>query len=128
MREREHYHLAIIAAEAMYNLWELESQQEEFDFDKMVRRLKDLSAYSLTHAEIMDRREGVELLALGMFFGASSDLRFHKNQQRLTQLSEEAFAYQGKAEIIEQEVERRKASASRRGKNTSAHSSQPRLF
>jgi hypothetical protein len=32
-------------------------------------RLKDLSAYSLTHAEIMQQREGVELLALGMFFG-----------------------------------------------------------
>jgi hypothetical protein len=42
----------------------------------MMRRLKDLSAYSLTHAEIMDQREGVELLALARVFGMSTDPQF----------------------------------------------------
>jgi len=60
MQERDHYHLATIGAETMYNLWELENRQGELDLDGMMRRLKDLSAYSLTHAEIMDQREGVE--------------------------------------------------------------------
>ena len=59
MQEREHYHLAIITAETMYNLWELKNQQRELDLDESRRRLKDLSAYSLTHAEIMVQREGV---------------------------------------------------------------------
>jgi hypothetical protein len=77
MQERERFDLATFAAEAMYNLWELENQRGELDLDEMIRRLKDLSAYSLTHTEIMDQREGVELLALAMFFGAASDPRFH---------------------------------------------------
>jgi hypothetical protein len=108
MQEREHYHLAIITAEATYNLWELEHQQEDFDLDEMMRRLKDLTAYSLTHAEILDQREGVELLALAMYFGTTSNPRFHKNQERLGLLSEEALTYQGQVEIIEQEVKQRK--------------------
>jgi hypothetical protein len=82
MHERERYHLATITAETMYNLWELSHQQEELNLDQMMRRLKDLSAYSLTHAEIMDQREGVELLALARFFGMSSDPRFQGNQER----------------------------------------------
>jgi hypothetical protein len=57
-----------------------------------MRRLKDLSAYSLTHGEIMDRREGVELLALARFFGMSSDPRFQRNQERLGHLSEATLA------------------------------------
>ena len=57
MQEREQSALAAITAEAMYNLWELDHQQQERDLDKMMRRLKDLSAYSLTHAEIMSQRD-----------------------------------------------------------------------
>lgn len=132
MHEREHYHLAITAAETMYNLWELENQQRELDLDGMVRRLKDLSAYSLTHAEIMDQREGVELLALAMFFGATSDALFHQNQERLTFLSEKTLAYRGSAEAIEQEVAQRKAGARRqerrKQKVSSARSLQPPLL
>ena len=110
MREREHYALAMISAETMYNLWELENSQEELDLDGMMRRLKDLSAYSLTHAEIMNQPEGVELLALAMYFGATSKPKFHKNQRRLELLSEETLTYPGRAEIIEQEVAQRKTS------------------
>jgi len=115
MGERERYVLANTAAETMYYLWELEYQQEGLNPDAMMRRLKDLSAYSLTHAEIMDQREVVELLALGMFFGATSDPAFHRNQERLQLLSEETVAYEGRAELIEQEVAGRKvARASKR--------------
>lgn len=113
MQERERFDFATIAAEAMYHLWELENQQGELDLDEMMQRLKDLSAYSLTHAEMMDQCEGVELLALAMFFGATSNPRFHKNQERLALLSEETFAYQGRAEVVEQEVARRNARPSR---------------
>ena len=84
MREQERFGFATIAAEAMYHLWELENQRGELNLDEMMCRLKDLSAYSLTHAEIMDQREGVELLALAVFFGATSDSRFHQNQECLS--------------------------------------------
>jgi len=68
MQEREHFHLAIISAETMCHLWELENRQGELDLDEMMRRMKDLSAYSLTYAEIMVQREGVELLALAFLW------------------------------------------------------------
>ena len=108
MREREHYDLATSAAEAMYFLWELEFPQSTLNLDKMMRRLKDLSAYSLTHAEIMWQREIVELLALGMFFGMSSNSALRKNQERLRLLSDEAYNYKGQAKIVEQQVAQRK--------------------
>jgi hypothetical protein len=47
----------------------------------MMRGRKGISAYSLTHAKIMDQRKGVEQLALGKFFGMSSNPRFHQNQE-----------------------------------------------
>ena len=125
---RERYSLATVAAETMYHLWELEYQQGDLDLDGRMLRLKDLSAYSLTHAEIMDQREGVELLALAMFFGATSDPRFHKNQERLSLLSEETIAYQGRAETIKQEVGRRTARAPWREKGRDSKPPQPRLF
>jgi len=128
MQERDHYHLATIGAETMYNLWELENRQGELDLDGMMRRLKDLSEYSLTHAEIMDQREGVEILALAMFFGMTSDPMFHINRERISLLSEETLTYQGRAEVVEQEVAQRKASASRQKKDSDDKSSQPGLF
>jgi hypothetical protein len=41
--------------------------------------------------EMMDQREGAELLALGMFFGITSDPRFQQNQERLKMLSDEQY-------------------------------------
>jgi hypothetical protein len=128
MQERERYHLATIAAETMCNLWELDDQQGDLDLDQMMRRLKDLSAYSLTHAEIMDQREGVEILALARFFGMSSDPQFQENQERLRLLSDESLAYPGRAEVVEQEVARRKAGASRREKAGGTKPPQPQLL
>ena len=128
MHERERYPLATIAAETAYNLLELEARQEEPDLDEMMRRLKDLSAYSLTHAEIMDQREGIELLALARFFGMSSDQRLWKNQERLSRLSEETLAYEGRADVIEEEVTRRKTRSSRQEKSHIARPDQLRLF
>ena len=128
MHEQERYHLATTAAEAMYHLWELEYQQRQLDVDHMMRRLKDLSAYSLTHAEIMDFREGPELLALGMFFGMASDPTLHQNQERLTLLSEETIAYPGSAELVEQQVARRSERGTRHQRESSSKPLQPRLF
>ena len=128
MREQERFGFATIAAGAMYHLWELENQSGELNLDEMMCRLRDLSAYSLTHAEIMDQREGVELLALAMFFGSTSDPGFHSNQERLSLLFDETIRYQGSAEHIEQEVERRKARVSRKERDSAAGSVQPRLL
>jgi hypothetical protein len=128
MRERDRFGSVIIAAETMYNLMELENEQVERDLDKMMYRLKDLSAYSMTHAAIMDQREGVELLALAMFFGATSDPKFHRNQKRLSLLSEQTIAYQGDAEVIEQEVAQRHITRRRKGDRDDAQPSQPRLL
>jgi hypothetical protein len=129
VKERAHnrYQLATVAAEAMCFLLEAEYQEGVRDLDAMMRRLKDLSAYSLTHAEIMDQREGVELLALGKFFGMTSDSRFRHNQERLGLLSEETYTYQGKVETIEQEVAARKAKDSGQQRHSDTRL-QPRLF
>ena len=128
MREQERFGLATMAAEAMYHLWELENQRQELDLDGMMCRLKNLSAYSLTHTGIMDQCEGVELLALAMFFGATSNPRFQKNQVRLTLLSEETITYHGRAKVIEQEVARRKSITPRHEKDHGAKPFQPRLL
>ena len=114
--------------EARYNLLEMEGHREEPNLDKMMRRLKDLSAYSLEHAEIMDQREGVELLALAMFFGATSDPGFHKNQERLRLLSEETVGYQGRAEVIEEEVANRKTGRSSKLEDDNTKPKQMRLL
>ena len=83
MKEREHWELADTFSEMMYTLLEADYREGRLDLDSEMRRLKDLSAYSLTHAEIMVQREGVELLALAKFFGLTSESRFHKNRERL---------------------------------------------
>lgn len=128
MGEREPFSFAVVAAEAMYNLWEMEYQQSGgVNIDGMMRRLKDLSAYSLTHAEILEQREGVELLALGMFFGASSNPAYQKNQSRLHQLSPETVDYQGEAEHIEQEIILRKK-GNRNQEEKTSQSNQLRLL
>jgi hypothetical protein len=47
----------------------------------------------------------------------NSDPRFQQNQERLKMLSEEAFIYEGQAEIIEREVATRKTRGSSRGRH-----------
>lgn len=95
----------------------------------MMCRLKDLSAYSLTHAEIMEQREGVEMLALSRFFGATSNPGLRKNQGRLQQLSEEAVVYEGRAEEIEKEIaHKKKRRASQDDVDENSGPSQPRLL
>jgi hypothetical protein len=127
MGERESFGLASTAAETMYYLWELQYQQEGRDLDAMMRRLRDLSAYSLTHAEIMWQREIVELLALGMFFGMSSNSALRKNQERLRLLSDETYNYKGQAKIVEQQVAQRKSSR-KHEHDDEDESLQPRLL
>ncbi|MCB9423168.1 MAG: hypothetical protein H6667_25445 [Ardenticatenaceae bacterium] len=130
MGERLHYYdMTAGFAEVMLVVFEDEYRRGQRDVDAIMRRLKDLSAYSLTHAEIMDQREGVELLALGMFFGMTSQpgLRY-KNQERLNLLSDEAIAYQGQAERIEQEVTQRKKPGLGQNKDSQVDSLQMRLL
>ena len=127
-KERDHYELATITSEVMYALLEAGYQQGERDLDTMMRRLKDLSAYSLLHAEIREQREGVELLALAKLFGATTDPRFRQNQTRLALLSEETVAYQGQAEVIEQEVAARKAPHRGQKRGSDAKALQPHLL
>ena len=127
-RERDRYEMADLASGVMYALLEAECQQGEHDLDTMMRRLKDLSAYSLLHAEILEQREGVELLALAKLFGATSDPLFHQNQTRLALLSEETVAYQGQAEVIEQEVAARKAPRPGQKRGSDAKALQPHLL
>ena len=128
MRERERYDQAMMAAEAMYHLWNLEYQEGGIDIDAKMRRLKDLSAYSLIHAEITSQREVVELYALGMFFGMSSNPQFHGNQERLKLLSKESFSYEGQAEVVEEEIRQRKASKSSKEADDEDESPQSRLL
>lgn len=106
---------------------EMEYRQGQRDLDATMRRLKDLSAYSLAHADILDKRQGVELLALAMFFGLSSNSTYHLNQQRLAQLAPDTFAYQGDAEAIAAEMAEGGRSASA-AKDEEIVPRQPRLF
>lgn len=119
--------MALMAAEAMYMLWELGNQEDERDLDAMMRRLKDLSAYSMTHAEILDLKEGVEMLAIAMFFGATSNAQLHKNQERLKKLSPETVVYQGSARKVDREI-RARSKAATASKEDDDNSSQPRLL
>jgi len=108
-------------------LWELGHQEEERDLDAMMRRLKDLSAYSLTHAEILDLKEGVEMLAIAMFFGATSNAQLHKNQERLRQLSPETVVYKGNSQIVEEQIKARSRKSSS-SQDDSDNPPQPRLL
>ncbi len=96
-------------AEVIHLFLEAEYQEGRCDVDAMFRRLKDLSAYSLEQAEILDQREGLELLGLAMFFGMSSNPDLGDNQHRLSLLSQEALSYKGRQENIVEEVAGRKA-------------------
>jgi hypothetical protein len=125
MTEQFRHQLSLMAAETMYMLWEAEHQRDARDLDVMMRRLKDLSAFSLINAEILDLQEGVELLAIAMFFGASSDERFQPNQERLRHISQETVVYQGDAQKVARKIRRRLSSSAPDDTNTST---QPRLL
>lgn len=104
--------MAFHAAETMCALWELDHSQKALNLDGMMLRLKDLSDFSLTHAEIMYLAEGPEMLALGMFFGMTGGARTEGNKARIRELSEETLAYQGRSENVERAIAARKSRAS----------------
>jgi hypothetical protein len=124
MKEQAHWELADTFSEMMYSLIEADYQEGRLDPDRAMRRLKDLSAYSLTH-DITYQREGVELLALAKFFGLTSEGRFHKNQERLSLLSEGTIAYRGQEENIEREIKER---GKRKPPKVKPQDLQPRLL
>jgi hypothetical protein len=107
MGEPLHYNLANAFAEVIYIAIEAEYMQGQRDLNATMCRLKDLSAYSLVHAEILEQREGVEMLAIALLFGMSSNQAFRPNQVRLQLLSPETLAYQGQKENIEREIAER---------------------
>jgi len=124
MKEREHWHLAEAFSGMMFNLMELDHQKGELDLDSKMRRLKDLSAYSLAH-DITYQREGVELLALAKLFGLTSESCFQKNRKRLNLLAKETIEYQGQAENIGREI---KARGRRAPPKSRIDDRQPRLL
>lgn len=130
MPEREgfHYELAMTSAITMHTIMEAEYQQGRRDMDASFRRLKDLSAYSLSHAEILYQREGPELLALGMLFGMTDMFHLKANQERIRDLSPESIEYVGRPEIVAQEVTRRKAAKPSERENQMASPLQRRLL
>ena len=65
----------------MYLVIEEEYRDGRRDVDQMMRRLKALSAYSLLHPEILAQQEGPELLALGMFFGMTSNMELRRRNE-----------------------------------------------
>ena len=112
MRENERFEQAKMAAEALYMIWEAEHQQKNMDIDALMCHLKDLSAYSLNHAEILYQREGVEMLAIAFFFGMTEQPAYQGNRERVFMLSQETFSYQGQAENIQRKVAKRAAQES----------------
>ena len=129
MGERAHTELAFSFAEVMHLVIEEEYRCGRRDVDEMMRRLKDLSAYSLLHAEILTQREGVELLALSMFFGMTSNLEMrHCNGGRLQQISQETAAYQGCSELVEEQIAARKGLRARQKKRETPQARQRRLL
>lgn len=102
MGENLRFEHAKIAAETLYLMWEAEYQQGNLDLDALMCHLKDLSAYSLTHAEILYQKEGVEMLAIALFFGMTEQPLYLVNRERIFMLSQKAFSYRGRAENVEQ--------------------------
>ncbi len=127
-RERFQYELAMASAITMHSIMELELQEGRRDMDASFRRLKDLSAYSLTHAEILYQREGPELLALGMLFGMTDVRHLKVNQVRLQDLSPEALEYVGRPEIVKHKVAKRKERVSSQRENKPVSPLQRRLL
>jgi hypothetical protein len=120
--------LAFSFAEVIHLFLEAEYQEGRRDIDGMFMRLKDLSAFSLEHVEILDQREGVELLGLAMFFGMSSNPNLLENQRRLGLLSEETLNYKGSQENIEAEVDQRKDEETDRPDKDISSTIQRRMF
>ena len=107
MRENDRFEQAKMAAETLYLIWEAEYQQGNMDIDALMCHLKDLSAYSLTHAEILSQREGAEMLAIALFFGMTEQPAYQVNRERIFTLSQETFSYQGQEENIKRKVTNR---------------------
>lgn len=59
---QEHWKLADSLSEMMYALLDAEYRERRLDLGSSMRKLKDLSAFSLPHAEVKAQREAVELL------------------------------------------------------------------
>jgi len=72
------------------------------DYDEMMIELKELGAYSLTHADILYSAKGLRLLSLAAFFGmpfADDSFDFSRNAWRRDKLSARSLDYQPTGDI-----------------------------
>ena len=72
------------------------------DYDEMMIELKELGAYSLTHADIIYSAKGLRLLSLAAFFGmpfAGDSCDFSRNAWRRDKLTNSSLEYQPTGDI-----------------------------
>ena len=81
---------------------EEDDKQGLLDYDEMMIELKELGAYSLTHADVLYSAKGLRLLSLAAFFGmpfADESFGFSRNAWRRDKLSECSLGYQPTGDI-----------------------------
>lgn len=82
------------------------------EYGRMFRRLKDLCAYALEHADVLDRRQGLELIALSRFYGmgflGDVDQNSDLFMERRRKVPEDAYAYEGDRQAIIEEIKQRR--------------------
>ena len=82
------------------------------NYDEMMIELKELGAYSLTHADILYSAKGLRLFSLAAFFGmpfADESFDFSRNAWRRNKLTGRALEYQPTGDISKwfpKEIER----------------------
>ena len=102
---------------SMFHLLEYDAKENSGmtgeEYGRMFERFKDLNAYSLEHADILRRRQGLELIALARFFGMGflGDGVSQNNElfmERRRRVPGDALEYGGQKESIINEVKQRR--------------------
>lgn len=72
------------------------------NYNEMIIELKELGAYSLTHADVLYSAKGLRLLSLAAFFGmpfAGDEFDFSRNAWRRDRLSARVLKYRATGDI-----------------------------
>ncbi|HOY64899.1 MAG TPA: hypothetical protein PLS19_09140 [bacterium] len=83
-------------------LLEEDDRRGLLDYDEMMIELKELGAYSLTHADVLYSAKGLRLLSLAAFFGmpfAGDEFDFSRNAWRRDRLSARSLEYRATGDI-----------------------------
>ncbi|MEW5946559.1 MAG: hypothetical protein AB1742_10215 [bacterium] len=83
-------------------LLEEDDRRGLLNYDDMMVELKELLAYSLTHADALYSAKGLRLLSLAAFFGmpfAGDEFDFSRNAWRRDRLSDRALKYRATGDI-----------------------------